>query len=66
MSPDDPYLAEFTNKWVDEAADPDLTLSGVSLVGPGEAGAGQRLAFDLVDKGSWPEPAGTPWTFPVA
>lgn len=52
MSPDDPYLAEFTNKWVDEAADPDLTLSGVSLVGPGEAGSGQRLAFDLVDKGS--------------
>jgi hypothetical protein len=52
MAPDDPYLAEFTREWVDEAGDPDLTLSEVSLIGPGEAGAGQRVAFDLVDKGS--------------
>ncbi len=53
-APDDPYLTEFTTHWVDQAGQPDLTLSGLSAGRAGDDGngrAGCRLSFDLLDQG---------------
>jgi hypothetical protein len=55
-APGDPYLAAFTDWWVEHAADPDLALAHVSLsgaMGANSAGTpGGQLAFSLVDRGS--------------